>query len=144
MLELSHQKSYPKHMLKRFTHYFACLLLVLMPLQGFAAANMSICNSMMQAAIESKVSAMPCHKHANMQMPDMTKVSDSCAHKNTGKSTCKTACATLCASLSSLTALNQSTPALPVLATTQALVAYNETYTSYLPPNLQRPPILLS
>ena len=127
-------------MLKRFTHYFACLLLVLMPLQGIAAANMSICNSMMQAATETKVSATPCHKHANMQMADMTKASDNCKHK----STCKAACATLCASLSSMTALNQTTPAMPVLATTQVLVAYSEIYTSYLPPNLQRPPILLS
>ena len=144
MLELSHQKSYPKHMLKRFTHYFACLLLVLIPLQGFAAANMSICNSMMQAATETKVSATPCHKHTNMQMAEMTKAADNSPHKNTGKSTCKAACATLCASLSSITALNQTTPAMPVLATTQVLVAYSEIYTSYLPPNLQRPPILLS
>lgn len=127
-------------MLKRFSHFFACLLLVLMPLQGIAAANMSICNSMMQKTADTKVSATPCHKHANMQMAEMTKAADNCKHK----SSCKNACATLCASLSNMTALNQSTPALPVLAASQAVVAYSETYTSYLPPNLQRPPILLS
>jgi hypothetical protein len=127
-------------MLKRFSHFFACALLVLIPLQGFAAANMSVCNSMMQLAAESKASVMPCHKQVNMQMAGMTKASDNCKHK----STCKTVCATLCASLSGMTAVIQTTPAMPVLVASQAIVAHNETYTSYSPPNLQRPPIFLS
>jgi hypothetical protein len=127
-------------MLKRFSHFFACLLLVLIPLQGFAAANMSVCNSMMQAqSSQQKSTNMPCHMKS-MQMAGMTKAEDNCKHK----STCKTACATLCASLSSMTALNQTAPVVPVLAASQAIVAHNETYTSYSPPNLQRPPILLS
>ena len=131
-------------MLKRSSHFFAWLLLVLMPLQGLAAANMSVCNSMMQMAAESKVSVMPCHKHTSMQMADTTKATDSCAHKNTGKSTCKTACATLCASLSGMNALNQTSSAIPALAASQAIVAHSKIYTSYSPPNLQRPPILLA
>ena len=36
-------------MLKHFSQSFAYLLLVLIPLQGIAAANMLVCNSMMQA-----------------------------------------------------------------------------------------------
>lgn len=131
-------------MLKRFSHSFACLLLVLIPLQGFAAANMSICNSMMQAQMSEHQSVnKPCHMKG-MQMASMTKASDNCAHKNTGKSTCKTTCATLCASLSSMTALNQTAPTMPVLAASQAIAAHSESYTSYSPPNLQRPPIFLS
>ena len=131
-------------MLKRFTHFIACVLLVLMPLQGLAIANMSVCNSMMQMAAESKVSVMPCHKHTNMQMAGMSKAGDSCAHKSTGKSTCKTACDTLCASLSGMNAFNQTSSAIPALAASQAIVAHSKTYTSYSPPNLQRPPILLA
>jgi hypothetical protein len=127
-------------MLRRSSHFFAWLLLVLIPLQGFAAANMSVCNSMMQAQMSEHQSVnKPCHMKS-MHMASMTKASDSCKHK----STCKTACATLCASLSGMTALNQTTPAIPVLAASQAIVTHNKTYTSYLPPNLQRPPILLS
>ena len=115
-----------------------------MPLQGLAAANMSVCNSMMQMAAESKVSVMPCHKHTSMQMADRIKATDSCAHKSTGKSTCKTACDTLCASLSGMNAFNQTSSAIPALAASQAIVAHSKTYTSYSPPNLQRPPILLA
>jgi hypothetical protein len=143
-LELNKQFSYPIFMLKRFSHFFAWFLLVLMPLQGVAAANMSVCNSMMQAQMSEHQSVKkPCHMKS-MQMASMNKMQDSCAHKNTGKSTCKTACATLCASLSGMTALNQTAPIMPVLAATQTIAAHNETYTSYSPPNLQRPPILLS
>jgi hypothetical protein len=132
-------------MLHRFSHFFACLLLVLIPLQGFAAANMSVCNSMMQAQSNAPKSAnMPCHManmHKNsMHMASMTKMQDSCKHK----SNCKATCATLCASLSNMTALNQTAPIMPVLSSSKAIAAYSETYTSYSPPNLQRPPILLS
>jgi hypothetical protein len=70
-------------MLKRSSHFFACLLLVLIPLQGFAAANMSVCNSIMQAQSGQQNSTnMPCHManmHKNsMQMASMVKASDNC------------------------------------------------------------------
>jgi hypothetical protein len=132
-------------MLCRFSHFFACLLLVLITLQGFAAANMSVCNSMMQAQSNAPKSAnMPCHMantHKNStHMASMTKTQDSCKHNLA----CKTNCATLCASLSSVTALNQATPIMPVMAASQVIIAYNKTYTSYYPPSLQRPPNFLS
>jgi hypothetical protein len=123
-------------MLRQFPRFFACLLLVLIPLQGFAAVSMGVCNSMMQLATESKTSVMPCHKN----MVSMAKTQDSCKHKTA----CKTNCAALCASLSGMTALTQTPQAMPVLAATQVFAARNQTYTSYLPPNLQRPPIFLS
>ena len=51
-------------MLKYFSQFLACLLLVLIPLQGIAAANMLVCNSMMQAqSHEQSVQAEPCHMH---------------------------------------------------------------------------------
>jgi hypothetical protein len=130
-------------MLRRYSHFFAYILLLLMPLQVLAAANMRVCNSVMQLSNQSTVSVMPCH-NMKMAMADMTKASDNDAHKNTGKSTCKTACASLCASLCSLTALNQTAAAMPVLVASQAIVAHNNTYTSYSPPKLQRPPNFLS
>ena len=79
------------------------------------------------------------HKNS-MHMARVTKTQDSCKH-NTA---CKTNCATLCASLSGMTALTQTIHAMPELIGSQAIVAHNETYTSYAPPNLQRPPIFLA
>ena len=127
-------------MLKRFSHFFACLLLVLMPLQGFAAANMSVCNSMMQAATEAKTSVMPCHKHANMQMADMIKAADSCKHK----STCKSSCATLCASLSGMTAPISNIKPVSLQARSKVITFASQSYASITLPSPQRPPILQS
>jgi hypothetical protein len=122
-------------MLKRFSHFFACLLLVLMPLQGFAAASMFVCNSMMQVEANSikQMQNMPCHKH----MASVINTKDSCKHKNT----CKTNCATLCASLSGLTALPSDLRPVPLRATSNALDCYTQAYVSITLPNLQRPPI---
>jgi hypothetical protein len=120
--------------LKRFSYFFAYLLLVLMPLQGFAASNMSICNSMMQVETSSlkQMHHMPCHKH-------MANVADtqSCKHKNA----CKANCAALCASLSGPTALPNDVKPIALLVTSTALVGYTQTYVSITQPNLQRPPI---
>ncbi len=127
-------------MLDRFSRFFACLLLILIPLQCFAAANISICNSMMQAQMSQHQSLnKPCHM-TSMNMTNMTKTHDNCKHK----SACKTNCATLCASLNGITTLTQTMHAVPEFAGSQALVASNKTYTSYSPPNLQRPPIFVS
>lgn len=123
-------------MLKRFSHFFACLLLVLMPLQGVAAANMSICNSLMQSDAQQEAETMknmPCHDNV-----------DGSAHhakKHSEKSTCKTSCATLCASLSAMTALPSMTPATVYLVSTQAVNLPQQAYVSITQPNLQRPPI---
>ncbi|MBC7756603.1 MAG: hypothetical protein H7Z20_08200 [Bdellovibrio sp.] len=127
-------------MSRYFSHFFAWILLLLIPLQGIAAANISICNSMMQAQMSEHQSInKPCHM-ANMHMASVTKTQDSCKH-NTA---CKTNCATLCASLCGMTALTQTIHSMLELIGSQAIVAHNETYTSHSPPNLQRPPILLA
>lgn len=129
-------------MFKCFSHFFACLLLVLIPLQGIAAANMLVCNSMMQLASENKASAMPCHKHM-VSMASEAK-STPTNHAMPCKTACKTVCATLCASLSAMTAIPSNINPASLLAATQSLALADQTYASITLPSLQRPPILLS
>lgn len=122
-------------MLKRFSHFFVWLLLVLMPLQGIAAANMAACNASMQANMESKqAQTMPCHEHA------ANKAKPSEHHKNT----CKANCATLCASLCAVTVLPSYIKPAALLAATQVLSLADLTYASITQPSLQRPPIFVS
>lgn len=130
-------------MLKRFTYFLACLLLALLPLQGITAANMSICNSLMQAQASSmkQMRNMPCHQLiACKHMASMAKSADSCKYK----SSCKTNCAALCANLSALNALPSYIKPAPLLATSTVLVAYSQIYASIPQASLQRPPIFLS
>jgi hypothetical protein len=126
-------------MLKRFSHFFACVLLVLMPLQGFAAANMSICNSMMQAQSSAPRSAgMPCHKHMAGMAGETKSQQMPC------KTACKTVCATLCASLGAITALPSDIKPAAFLASSALIGLPNQLYASITQPNPQRPPIVLS
>jgi hypothetical protein len=135
-------------MLKRFSHFFAYLLLVLMPLQALAAANMLVCNSIMrnsmmqaQPAKVNKVSVaaddmanMPCHKHIS------SKFSGS-KHEQNAKSTCKTYCASVCANLCALTALNTQFKPSFIKAHSQAIDFNHQVYASITQASLQRPPI---
>jgi hypothetical protein len=120
-------------MLKRFSHFVACMLLVLMPLQGFAAANMAACNSLMQLA-PTQVQTMPCHEH-------MQKVNKNSPEH---KSTCKSVCAALCASLCAMTALPSNIKPAAMLVASQVLSLDSQMYTSITQAQPQRPPILLS
>ena len=133
-------------MLTRFSHFFACLLVVLIPLQGFAAANMSACNALMQATAnqpkQQKVQAIPCHEH----MAGMTKTSGDLSNKHSGKhkSACKTNCATLCSSLCAMTALPSNIKPATLQDTSKAMTLLSQSYASITLPSPQRPPILLS
>lgn len=126
-------------MLKRFSYFFACLLLVLMPLQGVAAANMSICNSLMQLnaqQVELDVQAMhnmPCHDSMISKAQHI--------EKHDEKTVRKTSCATLCASLNAMTALASMKPATTFLASSALVHFPQQSYVSITQPNLQRPPI---
>jgi hypothetical protein len=122
-------------MLKRFSHFVAYLLLVLLPLQGFAAANMTACNSLMQVEKNAEqVQIMPCHEHvANKAKPSEN-------HENT----CKSTCAALCASLCAMTTLPSNIKPATMLAATQVLSLADQTYASITQAKLQRPPIFLS
>ena len=123
-------------MFKNYSQFFACLLLVLMPLQGIAAANMSICNSLMQSYANQNVEVvknMPCHDSMNGNVQDTKKHSE--------KSTCKTSCAALCASLGTTVALPSNVTAASSLAPSALVHFSHQTYISITQPNLQRPPI---
>ena len=127
-------------MLKRFAHMFAYLLLVLMPLQSIAAANMLVCNSMMQShasdtsASNQQANAMPCHEHMASSHTADSK------HKNT----CKSACGALCSTLCAMTALPNDIRA-TLTSTSSPLIGLTEqSYASVTLPNSQRPPIFLS
>lgn len=137
-VELKLYLDYPSCMLRRCSHFFACLLLLLMPLHSIAAANMSICNSMMQvehAGTKQQAQTMPCH--------DMNNKTHSNSHTQ-GKSTCKTSCAALCASLCAMTALPSNMPAASFFASSSLMQMPHQTYVSINQPNLQRPPIFFS
>jgi hypothetical protein len=122
-------------MLKHFSHFFAYLLLVLMPLQALAAANMLVCNSIMQSqAAKVTITAddmanMPCHKHKAKDFK----------HQETTKSSCKTNCATVCTNLCALTALNTQFKPSFALTGAQAIDFNHQVYASITQENLQRP-----
>ena len=133
-------------MLTRFSRFFACLLVMLIPLQSFAAANMSACNALMQAAVnqakQQGVRVMPCHEH----MVGMTKTSGdlSNSHSNKHNKACKSSCATLCNSLCAMTALPSNIKPATLQDTSRAMTLFSQSYASITLPSPQRPPILLS
>ena len=122
-------------MLKRFSFFAAYLLLVLMPLQALATANMLVCNSMMQSnaakyAAENEsiaASEMPCHQHKATNNH----------HQSDSKSSCKTTCANLCA----LTAVPVQIQTNFSLDATQVFDFNHKIVDSVPQKNLQRPPI---
>ena len=131
-------------MLKYFSQFFACLLLVLIPLQSIAAANMLVCNSMMQAqsyeqSNSQQVQAEPCHMH----MAGMSKSTANPLEKHQSPC-CKTTCAALCASLNAMTALPSSIKPATFLVSSNLISIPHQAYASIIQPNLQRPPIFLA
>ncbi len=127
-------------MFNRLKRNFACLLLVLLPLQALAAANMSICNSMMQTESTRQKTAMP---HCNMHMSDATQNTTQHSPQNQNDS-CKTHCASLCASLCAMTALPSNLGLANLPAASKKLFSSQALYTSISLASLQRPPIRLS
>ena len=127
-------------MLKRFSQMFAYLLLVTMPLQSIAAANMLVCNSMMQShashtsASKQLANTMPCHEH--LASSDTT---DS-KHKSSCKSTCGALCSTLCA----MTALPNGINTTHTSISSPLVGLAEQSYASVTLANTQRPPIFLS
>lgn len=130
-------------MLTYFSRVFAYALLLIMPLQGIAAANMLVCNSTMQMQqlhqAPEQADSMPCHAH----MKQATVHADAAADH--GKSTpCKTSCNTLCANLCAIAALPTSNKAAMLPSVAALIGAVDFPYASITLPSLQRPPIFLS
>lgn len=142
-------------MLSRFSHFFACLLLVLIPLEGFAAASMVVQSSMMQSALVQEMfvkeagvkqvnaDTMPCHKGMQMAKADTQQTTSNkqtpCKHK----SACKANCAAVCA-LSNMAALTKNSQLMSLADSSQVIDFNKAIYTSYTSPTLQRPPSFLS
>lgn len=132
-------------MLKRYARLFAYLLLVMLPMQSIAAANMLVCNSLMQSHTGSHVAAssvsaetqdmetMPCHKHAATS-----------SAKDKHQHNCKSSCGALCSSLCAMTALPTGIN-LTIAPNNSTLISLAEhLYASVSLPNNQRPPIFQS
>ena len=128
-------------MLRRFSFFFAYLLLVLMPLQAIAGANMLVCNSMTQAHTFSSLQtqtqdqilltdAMPCHQKI-----------DSVVTEKSSSYPCKASCASVCANMGAVIALTAPMQLSFALNTNHGFSFNNFSYTSIIQPNLQRPPI---
>ena len=144
-------------MFKCISYYFACLLVVLMPLQALAAANMLVCKDMMRTSITQantqKIENAPCHKHMASMTVDsknqhITNVEISGAEKYNKdtpcKTSCKAVCATLCASLVTMAAQPNDITAVIFLVSSTLISMPNQVYASITQASLQRPPIFLA
>lgn len=128
-------------MIRYISKFFACLLLVLMPLQAIAASNMAVCNSMMQATkvIEYSSADMPCHQH----MENTTDVASG-KHKSNYKNVSKSHCAAMCASLAVATMPTDGVDPIEYFVSSSSISMPYQSYASITQPNLLRPPIFLS
>lgn len=146
MIELNQLLHYPRIMLKRLSYFAAYVLLVLMPMQALATANMLVCNSMMQSTknhfdvdnpqqlMDQSLAAMPCHQYMTTKNAQQSK----------STSSCQSTCASLCANLRALTAMPVQIQSNFAINVTQTFDFNYQAYASVIQPNLQRPPILLS
>lgn len=143
-------------MFNRFLRPFAYLLLLLIPLQGIAAANMLVCNSVMHLQQLQQVSqappthAMPCHAHlksmasVTQDQADTATPNTHADHGKTHTSPCKSTCNAVCASLCAITVLPTNAKAVMVPNVSTLVSATHFSYVSVTLPSLQRPPIFLS
>jgi hypothetical protein len=127
--------------MKFISQFFACLLLVLIPLQAIAATNMAVCNKMMQAtAANEYVSAdMPCHKH----MDNVVEVAQF-QEKSNSNTECESYCAAICASLYVISITSSMVNLSDYLVSTSIISKPDQAYASITQANLLRPPIFLS
>jgi hypothetical protein len=133
-------------MLRRYLHGFAYLLLLVMPLQSIAAANMLVCNSLMQsnhklsiqtglnADTEAGADSMPCHS-AEADVADHQQ-----STPIAGKGHCGALCNTLCTVATLPHILNLGL----IVSASNRVITIDQTYVSITLPAFQRPPIFLS
>jgi hypothetical protein len=146
-------------MLNRFLRPFAYILLLLIPLQGIAAVNMLVCNSVMhmqqlqqasQAPQAPQIHDMPCHAHLKSMASVTQDQADTATpnthgdHHKTHTSTCKNSCNAVCASLCAITVLPTNAKSVMVPNASAIVSAAHFSYVSVTLPSLQRPPIFLS
>ncbi|HSI38519.1 MAG TPA: hypothetical protein VK946_05560 [Methylotenera sp.] len=127
-------------MFKHFSHIFVYLLLALMPLQSMAAANMLICNSMMQAETSKQaLHTMPCHEHMTSPAASIDQSTE-----DDHPSASKTNCTALCSNLCGMVALQIDIKSALLPVSTLLISTTHPAYASITLPSLQRPPIFLA
>lgn len=127
-------------MFVRTPQLVAFILMLIISLQSIAAANMSVCNSIMQfQSSEQNATGTSCHE----QMTDMSKAVQN-EHGCIDKSTGKKICSALCASLSAMTAIPTDIRHAVFSRVSSSSRMLHQSYTSISLPNPQRPPIPLS
>lgn len=144
-------------MLNRFSHLFAYLLLVLMPVHALASANMLICNSMMHSQFETQIdthltvetqvdiethanNVMPCHQSMANTNLDQVNTHDK-MQRDGQEAPCKANCASICANMCAITAIPATLISSFALNSSQLFSINSQPYASITQPNLQRPPI---
>ncbi len=132
-------------MLKRTNRLCAYVLLAVLPLQGIAAANLLVCNSVMQvtttAAIASTATqnVMPCHEPLSNMVNQHT--SD---NNHSSVPMCKSTCNAICASMNAFASPQMQATQAPRAILQIATQFVQSFYASITLASLQRPPITLS
>jgi len=128
-------------MVSYLSRFFACLLMVLMPLQAIAAVNMTACNCMTKISkvTEQLSTDMPCHK----QVKNTINFTQDQQQSN-DKNTCESNCAAMCASLTIAAIPKCEINTIGNQASSSLTSISYQSYASITQPNLLRPPIFLS
>jgi hypothetical protein len=121
--------------MKSYIHWTVYVLLLLLPLQSIAAANMLVCNRFQQVnhTMDSAKATMPCHDSVEDD-------SSSAPSQQQVKNDCKMICSSLLTASAIPYALNLSLSA----NTVPRLISSEGTYLSVTLPRFQRPPIFAS
>jgi hypothetical protein len=120
-------------MLKRYAHLVVYLLMVLLPTQALATANILVCNGMMQSnKVETTQATMPCHQDMSSVEPE---------HNTDTKQSHQSHCMSVCASLCALTAIPLQPQLVFSVSITQPIDFKYLSYVSITPSSLHRPPI---
>jgi hypothetical protein len=131
-------------MFKRYRPWPLYLLLILLPIQSIAAANMLICNSVQQLGLIESHQTIESHQKTAQENMPCHAVMDDKKNAETAQNDVKNHCGIICSNL--LTAPNTyHAITLGVHANTVPyLISATKTYSSITLPTLQRPPIFLA
>jgi len=125
--------------MKSISKFIALVLLLLMPLQVFAASNLSVCKSIKHTtATERAYAEMPCHEQMSSTSEEMEN-----QKKSFHDIACDSYCAAMCASLSVISILHNHLSLIEYSGSSSVISMPYQSYTSVIQSNLLRPPIHL-
>jgi hypothetical protein len=121
--------------MKRYIHWPVYVLLLLLPLQSIAAANMLVCNRLQQVnhTMDAAKATMPCHDSVeddSSSVPSQQQVNNDCKM--------------ICSSLLTASAVPYALTISVITNTVPRLMSSEDTYLSVTLPRFQRPPIFAS